>query len=167
MDFLRNLFGKKQEAAGGFQPDASRRISTLKTMGEWGGLLASKQGNTVIYLYGGIEIPAGEWLYFLYHLETQPDHRIIFSDTACFWLKIPTPFDLSEPGGNMYHPIPKEIKDFIIQDGSYAEWNNAFHAIDDYFSKDQGWKNQWSWRTNRVKHFMSGECSDWVSKSEA
>jgi hypothetical protein len=67
----------------------------------------------------------------------------------------------------MYYPIPKEIKDFIIQDGSYAEWNNAFHAIDDYFSRDDGWKYQWSWRTNRVKHFMSGECSAWVSKSEA
>jgi hypothetical protein len=166
MGLLNRLFGKKQEAAGGFQSDVSRRISRLKTMEEWGGLLASKQGDTVIYLHGGKEIPAGEWLYFLYHLETQPDHRIIFSDTACFWLRIPRPFALGGPG-NMYYPIPKEIKDFIIQDGSYAEWNNAFHAIDDYFSRDDGWKYQWSWRTNRVKHFMSGECSAWVSKSEA
>ena len=140
------------------------RISKLKTIGEWGGLLASKLGDNVIYLYGGKEIPAGEWLYFLYHLETQPDNRIIFSDTACFWLKVSNSFELSG-SGNMYHPIPKEIERCFIQDESYAEWKKAFQAIDDYFYKDDGWKYQWSWKTNRVKQFMAGECSDWVSES--
>lgn len=144
--------------------DPASRISKLEMIGEWGGLLASKQGDKVIYLYGGEEIPTGDWLYFLYHLKTLPDNRITFSRTACFWLKVTKPFRL-EGYGNMYYPVPKGIEHYIIQDGNYSEWKNAFQAIDDYFCKDKGWQYQWSWKTKGVENFMAGKCSDWISES--
>ena len=139
------------------------RISKIETIAsEWGGLIASQIGDTVIYLHGGREIPAGKWLYFLYHLETTADRRIFFSDTACFWLHAQTPFKL-QGMGNMYHPLPEGIQRIMTQDGNYAEWRKAFQAIDDYFSRDSGWRYQWSWKSERVEHFMAGKCSDWVS----
>ena len=158
MGFLSKLFGK--------QSTGLRRLSLLAPIGEWGCFLTSKQGDKIIRLYGGVEIPAGEWLCFLYHLETQPDHRIIFSDAACVWLNVPKPVTLSGPG-NMFYPIPKEIKGFIVEDGARAEWSNAPRALDLYLSKDDGLKFQWSWRTDRVKRIASGECTDWVSKKAA
>ncbi len=131
-------------------------------MGEWGGILVSRPGDTIIYLHGGLQVPVGEWLYFLYHLETLPDRRVVFSDAACFWLTASAPFALSGYG-NMYYPVPPGIDELIGRDQNHAEWAAAFRAVDNYFSTRVGWKNQWSWRTARVKRFMSAECSDWVS----
>ncbi len=164
MSFLRNLFGK-EVAAPGFQRKAERRIASLKTTGtgvrtgEWHDVYASKQGDAV--LAGGAAIPAGEWLCFLYHFEPmpRPDDRIIVSDIACFWLKIPAQIELE--GGSVY-PLPDEITGSIVADGDYAEWKCAFQAIDKYLSEGEA-KYQWSWRTERVKRFMSGGSSDWIS----
>jgi hypothetical protein len=142
------------------------RIAEMKMINEqWIGIAASKKGDAVIELYGSKKIPVGEWLYFAFQIKTQPDHRLIFSDSACFWLNIPDIFTIKD-GSNMFRPIPEEIDPFIIQDGNYTEWKNAFQAVDDYFSNSEvryGWRNQWSWKTGRVKQFMAGQCLDWIS----
>lgn len=159
-----------QETSDSFQSEVERRIATLKTIGssepgtgrlsEWYGFFVSKQGDGVKYM--GTKIPAGEWLYFSFHFETLPDQRIIFSDASCFWLNIPTPFFQK---GGCYYPMPPEIKAFIVRDGDYTEWKDAFKAIEDHFPKDNDLKNMWAWRTDQVKQFMLGEYPDWVSNS--
>ncbi len=177
MSFLRDKLGKKQDAAHrqepeasekqnaahGQEPEASKRISTLKAMGEWGGILASRDGGAVEDLYGGSEVPAGEWLYFLHQDQALPDGRHIFSNTACFWVTIPMAFSVPSSSG-LFSPIPEEMKAFIIQDGSYAEWKDAFSAIEEHLSNHEYCSYQWSWRTEQVKRFMAGECPDWVSR---
>ena len=129
-------------------------------MGEWMGILASRDGAVAEFLYGDTDVPAGEWLYFLYHDQALPDGRHICSDTACFWVLVSTAF---RNQSHTHSPIPEEMRAFIIQDGSYAEWKDAFSAIDELFSNEESYKYQWSWRTERVKRFMTGECPDWVS----
>jgi hypothetical protein len=158
MGFLSKLFGK--------QPAGLRRLSSLEAVREWGCYLVSRQGDKIIHLYGGVEVPAGEWLCFLYHLETQPDHRIIFSDAACVWLNVASPVKLSG-FSNMFYPIPKEIKGFIVEDGARADWNDALRAIDLHLSQDEGLRFKWSWRTDRVRRLVSGDYSDWATPKAA
>jgi hypothetical protein len=71
-----------------------------------------------------------------------------------FWLKIDKDHK-SAPQGNTFYPISKDFEPYIVADGTYNAWKNAFKSIDDWFSAQpaDGWRNQWSWRTDRVKKF--------------
>ncbi len=153
MGLISNLLGSNNSLS---------RIRKLKPKGEWGALLVSKKGEEVISLHGGIEIPKGIWLLFLYHLETLPDHRIIFSDVSCLWLNVLEPIEL-KGYSNMFRPVPDGIEKYLLKDENYPEWENAFKEIDRYFSKDEGWRYQWSWRSERVNNFMLGNCRNWIS----
>lgn len=152
-----NLFGSKK----------SPRISKMSAINrEWIGLIVSKEGDKINELNGGSrkgsEVPIGNWIYFAFHIETLPDHRLIFANGACFWLSVSSPFTVDKKENSMFMPIPKGIDRFIVKDENYAEWEKAFKAIDDYFPKED-WKYQWSWRTDKVKQLMKGQLSDWIT----
>jgi hypothetical protein len=140
------------------------KISAINPQWNWFGLVVSKHGDTVIESSSNWRIPAGEWLYFAFHLEGQPDNRIFFAHAACFWIKTPADFEARDGFGWLFKPVPKEIDRFIVQDGNYSEWKEAFQAVDKRFSNDDHLKYQWSWRTDRVKRLMAGEYSNWVSE---
>jgi hypothetical protein len=147
------------------------RIDEMKIISpdRWIGLVVSKHGDFIREVYGSMpEITVGKWLYFAFDIETQPDRRIIFSDIACFWLNATKPIKIKTMG-NMFRPIPEDIEHFLIKDENYSEWRKAFQAVDEYFAASEisrGWRNQWSWRTDRVKHFMNGQISNWISSHE-
>jgi hypothetical protein len=165
MSILKKIFSsKKASDDDDFLPKSQKntRISKMNLLGEWGGILSSQNGNEVIYLAGNKEIPCGQWLYFLYHLETLPDKRITFSHAACFWLNVTKPFFI-EGHGNMLYPLPRNIDKLFVKDKNYLDWKDSFNAIDSYFKNDQGWKYQWSWKTDGIKNLIGGLCPGWIS----
>ncbi len=153
MSLLGKLFGNTNSLS---------RIRKLKAKGEWGGLLVSKNGEEVVELHGGVIIPNGNWLLFLFHLETMQDGRIIFSDSSCVWLNLLESFEL-KAYSNMFYPVPNGIEKYLTNDGSYPDWEKAFQSIDHYFSNDKDWQYQWSGKSERINNLLLGKLSNWIS----
>jgi hypothetical protein len=164
MKFLKNLFLNKSTNSG-IKTNAKKRLARMEEINfQWAGIIVSQDGKFLKIVVDSMDITPGKYLYFPYHCESNGG-RIEIVDVACLWLNVKKElsFYLS---GNMHYPIPKEIKNCITDDETYDDWKTALKAIENFFENQpqEGWYNQWAWRSDRVKKFMKGKHNNWISQ---